>query len=165
MRIIDGLLAELEQESHATLRVLERVPEDRLAWRPHAKSFSLGQLALHVAQGPGMLTQMAQADSIEMPKFTQTEAANRAELVNTYKQGLALARTELSKMDDARLMQNWSVTRNGQPMMTMPRAGMLRMLLLNHGYHHRGQLTVYLRLLDVSVPSVYGPSADENPFG
>ena len=164
MSMIQPILNELDQESHATLRLLERVPEDKLSWKPHPKSMSLGQLALHVAQGPAQLTQMAQLDGMEVPAFQQPEATGRQQLIDTYQDGLSKARSELSAMDDARLMAPWSVTRGNRILMSMPRIGLLRTFMLNHGYHHRGQLTVYLRLLNVPLPPVYGPSADENPF-
>lgn len=157
-------LSELEQESQATKRVLERVPQDKLAWRPHPKSFSLGQLALHIAQGPAQIIGMAKLDSIEVPNFTQEEAKSVTELIDTLGKGLEYARAELPSMDDAYLSQSWTVMANGNAVMAMPRAAVLRTILLNHSYHHRGQLTVYLRLLDVPLPAVYGNSADENPF-
>lgn len=164
MAMIDPILSELEQESHSTLRLLERVPEDRLGWRPHRKSMSLGQLALHVAQVPGLLTQMAQLDGMEAPQFQQPEATGRQQLIETYRAGLAAAQSELPKMDDAKLMEPWNVRNGARVLMSMPRIALLRTLMLNHSYHHRGQLTVYLRMLDVPLPPVYGPSADEKSF-
>ncbi|MGH9662502.1 MAG: DinB family protein [Bryobacteraceae bacterium] len=164
MTMIEPILGELEQESAATMRLLERVPEGQLSWRPHAKSMSLGQLALHVAQVPGLLTQMAQLDGIEAPQFQQAEATSRQQLIDAYQTGLSAARSGLSKMTDAQLMQPWHVRKGAQVLMSMPRIGLLRALMLNHLYHHRGQLTVYLRMLDVPLPSVYGPTADERPF-
>jgi uncharacterized damage-inducible protein DinB len=158
------MLMELEQESKATLRLLERVPEDKLGWKPHAKSMSLGELALHIAQGPGNLTRMAQLNGVDVPKFQQAEATSRQQLIETYQTGLATAKEGLAGMDDATLLGPWQVSSQGKVVMSMPRAGLLRTLMLNHGYHHRGQLTVYLRLLDVPLPSVYGPSADESPM-
>jgi uncharacterized damage-inducible protein DinB len=126
MSIIDALLAEMDQEAHATARVLERVPQAHLSWRPHPKSMSLGQLALHVATIPGMVAELAAMDTLpEPPAFVQAEAATAAELV---------------------------------PALTAS------MIMLNHWYHHRGQLLVYLRMHDVPLPAVYGRSADEDPF-
>jgi len=164
MNMIDPILNELERESKATLRLLERVPEDKLSWRPHQKSMSLGQLALHIAQGPGNLTRMAQLDGVDVPKFQQAEATSRQQLIDAYSTGLAEAQAGLAGMDDAKMMGSWQVTSQGKVVMSMPRIGLLRTLMLNHSYHHRGQLTVYLRLLDVPLPSVYGPSADESPM-
>jgi uncharacterized damage-inducible protein DinB len=166
MRIIDTFLAELEQEALATTRVLERVPQEHLSWRPHPKSMSLGQLALHVATIPGNIAQLAALESIpEPPKFVQAEAATAAELVPTFQASLATARETLSGFDDQALGATWRLMSGGHEIMAMPRAAVLRTIMLNHWYHHRGQLLVYLRMHNVPLPSVYGPTADENPFG
>ncbi len=164
MAIIDSILLEMEQEAQATRRLLERVPENKLSWRPHPKSFSLGQLALHIAQMPGGVSMMATQDVFDYPQFQQPEAKSRAELLQTFNQGLARAKEILSAMNDQKLLATWTLRKNGKVLMAVPRLGLLRTILLNHQYHHRGQLCVYLRLLNVPVPSVYGPSADENPF-
>ena len=164
MPMIDAMLAELEQESHATRRLLERVPQDRMSWRPHPKSFSLGQIALHVASLPGGISSMANEDTFQLPVFEQREAATRAELLETLEQSLATARELLGRMDDERLASPWTLYDTGEVLMQIPRAALLRNLMLNHWYHHRGQLTVYLRLLEVPLPSTYGPTADVNPF-
>ena len=165
MNMIDVLLAEMDQESQSTARVLERVPQAQLSWRPHAKSMSLGQLALHVATIPALVSELAAHTTIpEPPQFIQPEAATAAELVPTMKASLAKARQILGGMDDAKLMETWRLMSGGKELLAMPRAAVIRMILLNHWYHHRGQLLVYLRLLNQSVPSVYGPTADENPF-
>jgi uncharacterized damage-inducible protein DinB len=165
MKMIDVLLAEMDQEAQSTARVLERVPQAQLSWRPHAKSFSLGQLALHVATIPGMVSELAAQSSIpEPPRFIQAEAATAAELVPALKASLAKAREVLGGMDDAKLMETWRLMSGGKELMAMPRAAVIRMIMLNHWYHHRGQLLVYLRMHNVPLPSVYGPTADENPF-
>jgi uncharacterized damage-inducible protein DinB len=164
MSLAEALLMEFDQEAQTTKRVLERVPDDKLAWKPHPKSFSLGQLALHIAAGPGQIVAAAAQDTAEVPNFAQPEAKSRQEVLETYSKSIASARATLKSMDDARLASMWSLTRNGKPMMEMPRIAFLRSILMNHTYHHRGQLSVYLRILDVPVPSIYGPSADENPF-
>ena len=164
MRIIDTILMELEQEAQTTRKLLERVPGDKLGWRPHARSWSLGQLALHVVQLPAVLATMATVDAFEVPQATQEEARSCQQLLDASDQGLATAKDILTKMDDKRLMEPWHVQLRGKTVMTFPRLGLLRTFLLNHYYHHRGQLSVYLRLLDIPVPSIYGPSADENPF-
>jgi uncharacterized damage-inducible protein DinB len=155
---------EMDQEGQTTKRVLEQVPDDKLAWKPHPKSFSLGQLALHIASGPEHIAAGAAQDTFEAPNFSQPEPKSRQEVLDTFSKSLASAKNTLNKMDDARLMSMWSLTKNGKALMTVPRIGFLRSILMNHTYHHRGQLSVYLRLLDVPVPSIYGPSADENPF-
>jgi uncharacterized damage-inducible protein DinB len=164
MRLIDPIVAELDQESQTTRRVLERVPEDKLAWKPHPKSMSLGQLALHLATAPAMIATIASQDRVEAPNFQQSEAKSRAEILDAFTQGLATAKDLLNRIDDGRAMATWTLARDGKVLMALPRLAMLRAILLNHSYHHRGQLTVYLRLLNVPVPSIYGPSADENPF-
>ena len=165
MKMIDVLLAEMDQEAQSTARVLERVPQAQLGWRPHAKSMSLGQLALHVATIPGNVAELASHATIpEPPQFIQAEAATAAELVPALKASLAKARAVLGGMDDATLMETWRLMSGGKELMALPRAAVIRMIMLNHWYHHRGQLLVYLRMHNVPLPSVYGPTADENPF-
>jgi uncharacterized damage-inducible protein DinB len=165
MKMIDGLLAELEQEAATTSRVLERIPQAHLSWRPHPKSMSLGQLALHVATVPGNVAELAAKDTIpNPPNFTQPEAATAAELVPSLAASVSKAKQVLGGFDDARMGATWRLQRDGKEILAMPRAAVVRTIMLNHWYHHRGQLLVYLRLLNQSVPSVYGPTADENPF-
>jgi uncharacterized damage-inducible protein DinB len=164
MSIVDSLLMEIDQEAQTTKRVLDRIPEDKLGWKPHPKAFSLGQLALHIAAAPGNIAAAAAQDSFEAPNFSQAEAKSRQEVLDTFSKGIESAKSALNKMDDARLMSMWSLTKNGKVLMSVPRIGFIRSILMNHGYHHRGQLSVYLRILNVPVPSIYGPSADENPF-
>jgi uncharacterized damage-inducible protein DinB len=165
MTIIDGLLAELEQEAETTRRVLERMPQEYLSWRPHPKSFSLGQLALHVATVPGNVAELAAVDTVpEPPSFVQPEAATAAELVPALLESIARAKRALGGFDDARMNAIWRLQMGGRDLMAMPRVALVRAIMLNHWYHHRGQLLVYLRLLNQSVPSVYGPTADESPF-
>lgn len=164
MRIADSFLMELDNEAKTTRRVLERVPAAKLSWKPHAKSMSLGQLALHVASSPGAVAKLAAASIDTPPSFSQPEAASSAEILEAHDASVASAKAAVNGWDDSKMMETWSMTVNGQVMMSMPRVALLRAIMLNHWYHHRGQLTVYLRLLDVPVPSVYGPSADESPF-
>jgi uncharacterized damage-inducible protein DinB len=164
MRLADTLLMELDQEASTTKRVLERIPEDKLTWKPHPKAFSLGQLALHIASVPGSVTAAAVPDSMEAPGFSQAEAKSRQEVLDTFSKSMESAKDALKKMDDARLNSMWKLTKNGKVLMEVPRIAFLRSILMNHNYHHRGQLSVYLRILDIPVPSIYGPSADENPF-
>jgi uncharacterized damage-inducible protein DinB len=165
MRIIDGLLAELEQEAETTQRVLERIPQEHLSWRPHPKSMSLGQLALHVATVPGNVAELAAKDLVPYPpSFGQPEAATASELVPSLKDTVARAKRALGGFDDARMAATWRLQADGRDILAMPRVAVVRTIMLNHWYHHRGQLLVYLRLLNLPVPSVYGPSADENPF-
>jgi len=165
MKIIDGLLAELEQEATTTRRVLERIPQAHLTWKPHPKSMSLGQLALHVATVPGNVAEIAAVDTVPTPPaFIQPEAASSAELVPALTESVAKAKRALGGFDDAKMGAMWRLQNGGQDVMAMPRVAFVRAIMLNHWYHHRGQLLVYLRLLNLPVPSVYGPTADENPF-
>jgi uncharacterized damage-inducible protein DinB len=165
MAIIEELLAELEQEAASTRRVLERIPQAHLSWKPHPKSMSLGQLALHVATVPGNVAELAALDVSPAPsKFIQPEAATTAELLPSLAESVAKAKRAIGGYDDAKMLATWRLQSNGKELLVMPRVAFVRAIMLNHWYHHRGQLLVYLRLLDLPVPSVYGPSADENPF-
>jgi uncharacterized damage-inducible protein DinB len=164
MAIVDSILMEMDQETKITERVLERIPENKLTWKPHAKSYSLGQLGMHLAGGQGNIAEMLSQDTFEIPVFTQPEAKSRKEILDALPLSTAKAKTILGKMDDARMMSTWTLSKGGRVLMSAPRVGVIRGILLNHMYHHRGQLSVYLRLLDVPLPSIYGPSADENPF-
>ncbi len=164
MPAIEALLAELEQEAHTTRRVLERVPADRLGWKPHDRSMSLGQLALHVARVPGAIAEIVQQSPFPVPKFEQPSATSVAELIPALDQSVAKAREILGTMNDESLGKTWRMVDGDKEIMALPVGVVLRSIMLNHWYHHRGQLSVYLRQVGASVPSIYGPSADENPF-
>lgn len=164
MSMIEALIQELEQEAQTTRRVLERVPDDRLAWKPHPKSMSLGQLALHVATTPGMVSGIARQSPFPMPEFAQPGAGSASELVPALERSVAEAKENLRTIGDAGLGSTWRVVAGDKEVMAMPVGAVLRSIMLNHWYHHRGQLSVYLRELNVPLPSIYGPSADENPF-
>jgi len=164
MAIVDSILMELDQEGKTTQRILERIPEDKLSWRPHAKSMSLGQLALHIATAQGNIAEMASVDNFQIGPMIQAEAKSKKEVMDAFSERTAKAKDILAKMDDSRMMSAWVLSKGEKVLMSVPRIGVIRGLILNHLYHHRGQLSVYLRLLDVPVPSIYGPSADENPF-
>jgi uncharacterized damage-inducible protein DinB len=163
--IIDALLEELEREARTTRRVLERVPNDQLGWRPHPKARTLGELALHVAIVPGGVAEMAASPSpAQAPQFTDPSLQSAAELVPALEQSIAKARSVLGGLSDATLGETFRLMNGERELFAIPRAALLRAIMLNHWYHHRGQLTVYLRELGVPIPSIYGPSADENPF-
>jgi uncharacterized damage-inducible protein DinB len=165
MALIDGMLQELEEEARATRRVLERVPEDRLGWRPHEKSRTLGELALHVAIVPGGVAELVASPSpAQAPTFTDPSPKSASELIPALEHSIAKAKKLLGGLDDAALTATWRLMQGDSELFAVPRLAVLRSVMLNHWYHHRGQLTVYLRELDVPVPSIYGPSADENPF-
>jgi uncharacterized damage-inducible protein DinB len=166
MALTQTLIQELETEATTTRRVLERVPEAQLGWKPHAKSMSLGRLAMHVAQIPGFITEWALQDTLELPMGEGgNEAKSCAEVLTAHDRSITKAKAALTSLGDAGLQRNWSMTMKGATLMTMPKVALVRSIALNHWYHHRGQLSVYLRLLDTPVPSIYGPSADENPMG
>ena len=168
MSVTDSLLAEFEQESKTTRRVLERVPENRLTWKPHPKSMSVGTLALHCAMSPGYIAgNWAVLDKVEMsPGGGGTpEPKTVAEILAAHDESVQKTKDALTSIGDEGMMKDWKMTtKEGATIMGMPKASLIRAIVLNHLYHHRGQLSVYLRLLDVPVPSIYGPSADENPF-
>ncbi len=165
MALIDGMLQELEQETQTTRRVLERVPDNQLAWRPHAKARTLGALALHGAMVPGGVAELVASPSpAQAPQFTDPSPKTASELIPALHESIAKARKALGGMDDAALMATWRLMQGDRELLAVPRAALLRSVMLNHWYHHRGRLSVYLRELDVSIPSIYGPSADENPF-
>jgi len=160
-----ALIAELEAETPATRRVLERVPDDRLAWQPHQKSLSLGQLAQHVALIPGNMAKRAAAEGMEVGAGTPAypAAASAAELLPTLDASLSAARDFLAGLDEASAHATWTMRAGDRVLFAVPRLAMLRRMMFNHWYHHRGQLAVYLRLLDVPVPIIYGRTADESP--
>lgn len=164
MALIDGLLQELEEEAQTTRRVLERVPDNQLAWRPHKKARTLGELALHLAIVPGGVAEIAVQSRVQAPQFTDPSPNSASELIPALDRSLAKAKKPLGGMDDATLMATWRMMEGEREVFAIPRVALLRSIMLNHWYHHRGQLTVYLRELGVPVPSIYGRSADENPF-
>ena len=167
MRIIDPVLMEIDLEAGTTQRVLERVPADRLTWKPHVKSMSVGQLALHVASSPGWVAGMLVTDEFGMTldELKHIPAPETSEdIMTAHAESLAKAKQILGGLDDAAVMTTWSFKVEGVTVFSAPKLGIIRALVLNHWYHHRGQLSVYLRLLDVPVPPIYGASADENPY-
>jgi len=165
MTLIDGLLQELEEEARTTRRVLERIPDNQLTWRPHPKARTLGELALHVAMVPGGVAELVASPSpAQVPDFADPSPKSASELIPALDQGIAKAKQVLGGMDDSALMETWRLMQGEREVFAVPRVALLRSIMLNHWYHHRGQLTVYLRELDVPIPSIYGPSADENPF-
>jgi uncharacterized damage-inducible protein DinB len=164
MKISEVLLQELDQEAQTTRRVLERVPQDHLGWKPHEKSMTLGQLAKHVTMIPGGVASAVAELTMQVPDFPQPTVENARELVPLLQESVAKAHAILEPMSDADLQATWRLVNGDQTIMAMPRMAFLRAIMLNHWYHHRGQLSVYLRQLGVPLPSIYGPSADENPF-
>lgn len=164
MSIVEMLLPEFDREMGVTRRLLERVPDDQFAWKPHDKSMTLGRLAEHLAELP-MWARVSITDSgIDMasgrPEGYQPPAT-RAAVLAMFDANVAEARTALAGRTDAELMAPWTLKAQGKEIFTMPKAAVLRSFVINHVIHHRGQMSVYLRLQNVPVPSMYGPSADE----
>lgn len=161
-----ALIQELEHEGATTRRVLERVPGDRLGWKPHPKSMTIGGLAMHIAMTPAFITGWALQDSVEAvdgaPPF---EPTSTDEILAAHDESVTTARAALTTLGDAGLEREWRMTsKDGTTLFAWPKAALVRAYAFSHLFHHRGQLSVYLRLLGVSVPSIYGPSADENPM-
>jgi len=160
------MLDEFHEEVGVTRRILERIPADKLAWRPHPKSMSLGQLGIHIATVPGALANLVQGDGFDVSqaKFEPPQPKSLQEILDAFDASVREAETRLKEMTDEKAQGRWTFKLHDRELFSKPRIGILRSIMLNHWYHHRGQLSVYLRLLDVPVPSVYGPTSDENPF-
>lgn len=170
MAIRDAILPEFDNEMKTTRKTLERVPEGKGDWKPHEKSMTLGRLAGHVAELPSFASMALSSDSFDVrpaegaPARQPLVMTSRQQLLEAFDKNVAAAREAISKASDEDFMKMWSVLAGGKPMMTMPKVAVVRSFTLNHLIHHRGQLSVYLRLNNEPVPSIYGPSADENPF-
>lgn len=167
MRMIDPLLMEFDREASTTRKILERVPEARLDWAPHPKSMTLGKLATHLATLPGWIASSLLADGYDVSSATSavpTTPSTTAELVKKFADGVTGAKEAMNRLDDEKAVGDWTLSRHGKALFTVPRISFVRNMLLNHSIHHRGQMSVYLRLLDVPLPPIYGPTADENPF-
>jgi uncharacterized damage-inducible protein DinB len=165
MGISDSIVREMDQEAVITRRLLDIIPEDKLAWRPHPKAMSLGELAMHLATLQARVAALGQQDIFDFKEFpANPQPANKAEIQRNFAESLRKAKDIVAATSDAQALSEWKLTKDGNTLMAMPRIGLWRTILLNHNYHHRGQLSTYLRELDVPLPSIYGPSADENPF-
>lgn len=164
MTLTEIYLSELQQEATATRRLLERVPEEHLAWRPHEKSFAMGRLAGHIAEIPGWVAPTLERPELDVATFGM-EAFNpssRDELLEGFERHLKEAVPAFERQeDDAVYGESWSLLQGGETLFSMPKGAVIRSFVLNHIVHHRGQLTVYLRENDIPLPSIYGPSADE----
>jgi uncharacterized damage-inducible protein DinB len=165
MRLVDPILMEIDQEAEITKRLLDIIPEDKLNWRPHPKARSLGELAMHVATLQGSVAELSRPDKVDVSMIRpDSEATSLAEILEAFSEGLKKAKDIVASTDDEKVLSDWTITNGDETLMTLPRIGFWRTVLLNHNYHHRGQLSAYLRELDVPLPSIYGPSADTNPF-
>jgi uncharacterized damage-inducible protein DinB len=166
MSSVDSMLEEFRGEAATTRRILDRVPAEKLGWRPHERSMSLGQLALHIATVPGGICRITEMDSFDVSQanFNPPAPETMEEVRAALDDSIHKVEGTLCECSDAHALAIWHLMAGDKEMTSMPRAQVWRSLMLNHWYHHRGQLSVYLRLLDVPVPSIYGPSADEMPF-
>jgi uncharacterized damage-inducible protein DinB len=165
MSLAQVLFAEFEQQVPVAREYLKRVPEDRLTWKPHQKSRSAGQLALHIATVPGGIVRMAQQNPALAPDFSiMPQPASLREVLNAFDESVKVVSEGLPKFDDAAMRETWRTVQGDKEVLAVPRGQFLRDIMLNHWYQHRGQLSVYLRLLDVAVPASWGPSADEPPL-
>ncbi len=162
MSLSKALAEELRQEAVSTRKMLERVPEDAFDWKPHEKSTSLGRLAGHIVQLPGMVSPIMTMDELDFANVPPFTPASASELVEKFDENIADAIGQLQGQPDENLQKPWRLLINGHELFQMPRAAFIRSVMLNHLIHHRGQLSVYLRLRDVPLPSVYGPTADES---
>jgi uncharacterized damage-inducible protein DinB len=166
MPIRDAILPEFDHEMETTRKTLERVPEDRPDWKPHDTSMTISRLAGHIAELVGFGSMIFQGDSFDFapagkPVMQPTVMTSRNQLLEIFDKNAAASRAALSKASDEDMQTMWSLKSNGNTMFAMPRIGMIRSLMLNHIIHHRGQLSVYLRMNKAPVPSIYGPSGDE----
>jgi len=165
MSISQSLLPEFDQEMASTRKLLECVPDGKFDYQPHPKSMTLGRLASHVAELPGWGTTTLDTELLEMgPDFKPHIAATRAELLETFDKGAREARARIAAASDEDWMKMWTFKYAGKTVMSMPRVAVMRGVVMNHLIHHRAQLGVFLRLNDVAIPGMYGPSADEMKF-
>ncbi|HVW86791.1 MAG TPA: DinB family protein [Bryobacteraceae bacterium] len=163
MTISEMILPEFDQEMANTRKLLACVPDDKLSWKPHPKSMALGRLASHVAELPHWAVETIGRERLELtPGMTAFNAASAAEILEAFDRNVAAARQAIAGASDADLGVPWSLVFGGQTIFTMPRATVLRSVVMNHLIHHRAQLGVYLRLNEIAIPGMYGPSADEN---
>jgi uncharacterized damage-inducible protein DinB len=164
MALRDTILPEFDHEMATTRRTLERVPEGKPDWKPHDRSMPLSRLAGHIAELPMFGVIAFQGDSFDVrnaPSHEPTVMASRKQLLDLFDKNVATARAAIAKASDEDLHKTWTLLNGGKTMFSMPRIAVLRSMILSHLIHHRGQLSVYLRMNDVPVPSIYGPSADE----
>ena len=166
MAFSEALLPEFDQEVVGIRKTLERVPEDKLGWKPHAKSMTMGGLATHLATLLSWAVTAVGTESLDLapggvPMPGPAPVKSRQELLETFDKNVAAARQAIAGAADAHLLKPWTLLHNGRQVLTLPRIAVLRSFVMNHSIHHRAQLGVYLRLNDVPVPSIYGPSADE----
>lgn len=166
MPLVDAYIAELRQEAPSARATIDRIPDDKLDWRPHAKSMTFAELASHLAESLGWTTAVLEMEHFDVPAdFRPWIGGGKGEILDLFDRNLEAALATMQGRADDQLGRNWKLSMGGQTMFEAPRTVVLRNFLLNHLIHHRAQLGVYLRINDVAVPSVYGPTADEQPRG
>jgi len=164
MPIAQELLREFEVQAPITKRFLERLPEDKLTWKPHEKSMTAGQLAYHLAFVPGGVIRFVQNNPAQAPEFAKfPQPTSRGEILTLFEESITAVRDQLPKFDDGAMKETWRLLAGGQEVLTQARGEFLRDVMFSHWYQHRGQFSVYLRMLNVAVPASWGPSADEPP--
>jgi uncharacterized damage-inducible protein DinB len=161
--IAQSLLSEFETQAPITRRFLERLPDDKLTWKPHAKSMTAGQLALHLARVPGSVVRFVGTNPAHASDFNFPQPASRQEVLDAFDECIATVRDQLPKFDDEAMRDTWHLVAGDHEILAQPRGEFLRNVMLSHWYQHRGQFSVYLRILDIAVPASWGPSADEPP--
>lgn len=161
--IADSLLAEFEAQAVVTRKFLERLPEDKLTWKPHEKSMTAGQLAYHLSFVPGGVVRFVVDNPVQAPGFNFPQPASLQEILDQFNESILSVRRLLPAFDDSAMIETWRLLAGDRELMAVPRVAFLRDIMLNHWYQHRGQFSVYLRLLNVPVPASWGPSADEPP--
>ena len=165
-RYAEALLPEFDQEMASTRKVLERIPDDKLEWKPHPKSHTIAWNAIHLAELPGWLVMILNTTSLDVAPvggepYRFPALGSRQEILDTFDRNVAAARQALVEVKDESVGVPWALEQAGQPIFTMPRGAVIRSMVLNHVIHHRAILLVYLRLNDVPIPGMYGPSGDE----
>lgn len=170
MNIAKALLPEFDQEMASTRKTLERVPDDKLDYTPHPRSMTMQALASHLTDLPGWTVPTLLQDSLDLapegaPKWEPSRYTSSARMVELFDQKVAAARAAIEKATDEEFLKPWSLLLTGKVMFTMPKVAVIRGMVMNHSIHHRAQLAVYLRLNDIPVPALYGPSADEGQMG
>ena len=162
--IAQAFLEEFETQAPITRRFLERLPEDKLTWQPHQKSMTAGQLAYHIASTPGGIVRFAQTNPAQAPDFAFKQPASCKEILQALDESNAVVREILPTIDDAEMAETWRLIAGGKEVLAQPRGLFLRDVLFSHIYQHRGQFSVYLRVLNIPGPASWGPSADEAPL-
>jgi uncharacterized damage-inducible protein DinB len=164
MSIAKSFLAEFEVQAPFTRKFLERLPEDKLTWKPHTKSMTAGQLAYHLAVVPaGIIQLVSQNPATAQNAFVYPQPENREAILEAFDETIATVRSMLPMFDDAAMEETWRLVHDGHEVLAQPRVEFVRNVMFSHWYQHRGQFSVYLRILNVAVPSTWGPSADEVP--